>query len=248
MKHTFLFFVMLFALVSSVVAQERLLTVGLQVKPIIPTDISDAGPIVLENAPFRATFAPALGYGYGMVIRNGFNKSLSYEVGINYVKRKFSMLCEDLDSGITDKSDFGLVSYEIPNQFLVYIQLGDRLYMNTAGGISFNAYASAVASKGQNNRFQQQSLLNTGFISFSAIANVGFEYRTPKSGFFYIGASFNKPFKPVTRTTVNYERSSFEKYSMETKLSGTYLTLDLRYFFHSQPIKEKKNRTEKKKK
>jgi hypothetical protein len=248
MKNYFLLFVVWLAFFNSSVAQERLLTVGFQVKPIIPTDISDAGPVVLESTPFRATFAPALGYGYGMVIRNGFNKSLSYEVGINYVKRKFSMLCEDLDSGITDKSDFGLVSYEIPNQLLVYIQLGERLYMNTAGGISFNAYASAVASKGQNNRFQQQSLLNTGFISFSAIANVGFEYRTEKSGFFYIGASFNKPFKPVTRTTANYERNSFENYSVETKLSGTYLTLDLRYFFHSKPIKEKKNRTEKKKK
>ncbi|MFN3342610.1 MAG: hypothetical protein ACK40M_07925 [Flavobacteriales bacterium] len=226
-------------------AQERMLTLGIQYKPIFASRFFGAGEITTKDDALEASITPTWGHSYGMIIRRGFTKMISYEGGISYVKRRYAINCTDVDSGFSSPSDFSLVSYEIPNQMLIYIQLGERLYMNTAFGISLIAFASDVQSFATDRRFYHFSQLTTNFLSAALIANVGFEYRTKKSGFFYFGASFHNPVKDITRSYIEYSKDNFSTYRADFGLRGTYLTLDFRYFFHEAPIREQKNRTKK---
>lgn len=224
-------------------AQDRIITVGLQYKPIFASKFFGAGEIEVRDDIFKASIRPTWGHSYGMIIRRGINKTLSYEAGLNYTKRRYGISCTDLDSGFTDQSDFSLVSYEIPNQLLVYIRLGERFYMNNALGFAVTAFASDVQSFGTDRRFYHFSQMTTSFLSAAIIANVGFEYRSRKSGFFYLGASFHNPIKNISRSYITYQKDNFNSYTGNFNLRGTYLTVDLRYFFNESPIRQEKNKT-----
>ncbi|MGE3824458.1 MAG: hypothetical protein AB7G44_09535, partial [Bacteroidia bacterium] len=106
-------------LTNIVQAQERTVTVGLQVKPIFPVKFLKTGPQTVSQNGVDFTITPKLGYSGGMVIRWGFTNTVSLETGINYVKRNY-----DLDfktDTFQGKSDFGVVNYQIPVSALVFI-------------------------------------------------------------------------------------------------------------------------------
>ncbi len=225
---------------------EQLLTAGFQLRPIVASKFLGAGEVTGTDRTFTAGIKPTLGYTFGMVIRRGLTKKISIETGINYVRRNFELKCIDDSLKFTDISGFGMVSYEIPVQCLIYVRLGKQFYMNNSLGISVNWLASSVASFGENRLIKQQSFVNRVIANPAVLANIGFEYRTKKAGFFYLGSSLHRPFYNIAHTYVTYDLGS-KKYDTTLKMSGAFLTLDFRYFFHSQPIK-KKVHTEKKKK
>jgi len=200
-----------------------------------------------DSSILHASIKPVYGHSFGMVIRRGFTRLFSLETGINFIRRNYEMSCTDTDSGFTDVSRFGIVAYEIPVQGLIYIRLGERFYMNTAFGLSLNAFASDVSSAGTDRRFSQLSLTTTNWFNTALLANIGFEYRTVKSGFFYLGASMHKPLRNIAATEVKYEKNNFETYRVPLQLSGSFLTVDFRYFFHAQPVKKEKNKSKTKK-
>jgi hypothetical protein len=74
----------------------------------------------------------------------------------------------------------------------------------------------------------------------AVIANLGWELRTEHAGYFYLGASYHNPFSDIYLTRMEYENSSTHEV-VEVPLSGTYFTLDLRYFFPEEPVKKYKN-------
>lgn len=228
--------------------QEQLLTIGLQYKPVLASRFLGAGPVEGDTSLFSVSIKPVWGHSFGMIMRRGFTKLFSLETGINLIRRNYRMTCSDTDSGFTDVSEFGIVAYEIPVQGLIYIQLGEKFFMNTAFGGSLNAFASDVSSAGTDRRFSQLSLTTTQWFSIALTANIGFEYRTPKSGFFYLGASLHRPLREIAHTEVKYEKNNFETYRVPLELSGSFLTVDFRYFFHSKPIKKEKNSAKNKKK
>ena len=84
------------------------------------------------------------------------------------------------------------------------------------------------------------SWLNVGLT-----ANVGFEYRTTRAGYFYVGASYHRPFRAAYNSVLIYDWNNLSEEGA-LQLSGTYLTLDLKYFFHEPPEKKKKDKAEKK--
>ena len=61
-------------------------------------------------------------------------------------------------------------------------------------------------------------------------ANAGFEYRTEKSGTIYLGASFHRPFTYIYLSRIGYDGNN-KNVVIGNEMSGTYLTIDLRYFF-----------------
>jgi hypothetical protein len=227
---------------SVIFAQDRVLTAGIQVKPIFSTKFFGTGEQVLSgDSGVVFSTKPGAGFCAGMVVRYGLTNRISFESGINYVKRSYSLGINDsLFSGI---SKYRIVSYEIPLSGLVFIQLSEKLFMDVSLGISCDFFPTSVRSEDD---YFKQFGTRRNWVFESVIANLGYEYRTEKSGYFYIGASYHRPFKDIYYSTVAYYRDGTHFTSgQQFLLSGNYLTVDLRYFFHEDPLKKQsKKKTE----
>jgi hypothetical protein len=235
LKLILLHFLLVFCL-QVFVAQERVTTFGIQFKPIIPSELFNTGKqeIVQNNVAFTVT--PQMGLSFGMVIRKGMTKNLSLESGINYLTRKFELTINDQDLNFNETSNFKLVNYEIPVSLLVYIRLTEFIYMNVSGGFSLDIYPSDLYTYSSN---FQNDVLMYNWIRPSLIANIGWEYRTEKSGYFYLGASYHRPFSHMAKEIIWYNGNKRDE-RVELNLSGNYITIDFRYFFHEDPEKKKK--------
>ncbi|MFN4123550.1 MAG: hypothetical protein ACK4GL_09645 [Flavobacteriales bacterium] len=225
--------VLCFPLANIVKAQERVTTFGIQFKPFFSAGFFGTGPVSGTESGVDFKLTPVGGYSGGMMIRRGYSQRISFETGINFVRRNFKIDIQDRDFSIRDQ--FRIVGYEIPFSTLVFIQLGERMFMNTSLGLCLNMFPSDVQTfnldyahySGRYNIFNP-----------SLLANIGFEYRTYQSGYFYIGASLNRPFSAIYLSAIDYVRNQSDAI-FRTQLRGTYLTIDFRYFFHEDPQKSK---------
>lgn len=225
-------------------SQERVTTFGLQMKPIVPSNLFGAGSVELAQNGVQYSVNQRVGYSFGGVLRFGITKWFSLETGISYVRRNFSAMVFHEEFGFRDTADYRIIGYEIPISGLVFVKLSDYIYMNTSFGMALDMFPSDVAS-GRVEDFYQYSLRreykNTGstfaWAKTGLLVNVGFEFRTEKSGYFYFGGSFHRPFTPIYDAYLNYTGNNFNEVG-KLPLSGNYLTLDFRYFFH-EPPKEK---------
>lgn len=235
-KTTFYFFISFLLLISfDMKAQENITTFGVQFKPIIPLNYIDGGKQSKEQNNITFEIEPKVGLSFGMVVRKGLTKNISLETGINYLRRNFNLSINDKDSAFTSNSKFRLVTYEIPVSGLVYVQLGREMFMNVSGGMSVDLYPTPLFV----NEFEvfANAVNRKSWVQVSLIANVGWEYRTRNSGYWYVGFSFHRPFSSLMQSIVTYEAFN-RKEEARFELSGNYLTIDLRYFFHED--KEKK--------
>lgn len=214
--------------------QYNFMTAGLTFRPIIPSNllqtasIQVTGNVADENEYLRLTVDQRLGYSFGMVVRKNFTQRFAMETGVNFLRRGFDVEVTDLDSNITSGVDFAISSYEIPLMALVYIRLGEEVYMNTALGLAMVIGARSVANNNQEfDHFTAIRKFNGG-----VLANIGVEWRTEKMGSFYLGATYHQPTGPIADTKINYFRQSgVSDANIETPLNGTYLTIDVRYYF-----------------
>lgn len=217
-------------------AQSRLTTFGIQIKPVFPIGFLGTGKqtVLVDTANVKFDLSLKSGYSFGMVIRKNFSDLLALETGINYVKRKYRL--DISDENFSEGSDFRIIGYEIPASLLVYIRLGEKIFMNASMGASADMYASNVQSGSTSH-----STLTVRNHTFQAaiIANLGWEYRSEQNGYFYLGASLHRPFDSELTTRVSYKRNAKEL-EVYQPLSGSYLTIDLRYFFYEDPKKKKK--------
>lgn len=247
----FFFFFTLICFHNQSLGQARVVTAGFQYKPLFSSKFFNTGPqeltwdaeyfdtipqlIYQDSAFFK--ISPESGYCLGMVIRAGLSETWSLETGINFVRRNYQL--DMSDSTGTESTGFRLVSYQIPVQALVFIQLSDQVFMDVSMGAAADFYPSDIATYGD--RFIHSSA-RLSWLSASLLANIGWEYRTNESGYFYLGASYNRPFNSIMRSFFKRPTTDYgpEQY---IDLKGNYLTVDLRYFFHADPMKGKgKNR------
>lgn len=237
MKFLRIFILLLFCKLGSLFAQERITTAGFQFKPIFPSSFFSTGPKNFTAAGTNIEFTQKQNSGFcaGMVIRKGISKNFSFETGINYVNRKFSI--ESLDSGLTDQTTFRIISYEIPTLILLFVQLSQKIYMDVAFGHSLDIFPSDVYSRAT---YFSQYGARRNWAASSLLANLGFEYRTEKSGYIYLGVSFHRPFKFIYQTEISYDGLYKKQITATEKLDGNYLTFDIRYFFHADPEKRKR--------
>ena len=223
------------------IAQERVTTVGIQLKPILSSELINTGPQSQEVENINYSITPRSGYAFGMVIRKGFTKQISLETGINYTRKNFDLRITDDLSSLNIDDQFTYVIYEIPVTGLIYVQLGRQLFLNTSFGLAADFLPSDWDS-GDPQHYHRS--FRTYWILPSLLANVGFEYRTEKDGYFYFGFSYKRPFTNITTAKIGIvdanqqiiKQSSFD-------ILGNYLTIDLRYFFHENP--ERKSRRKK---
>lgn len=212
---------------------------GLQAKPIIPVRIFGAGPMTLSNDILEATVTPLWGYSFGGVVRAGISERFAIETGLNIVRRNYRTDYLIPDSSFTAQTTLGVVSYDIPINFLVYIQLSKQWYMNTSMGVSGNFYPTNVRSddNGYPHMFMTEGRRKS-WIRLAFNANVGFEWRTEKAGFFYLGGSFQLPFGGIFDIAPAYKYKN-TNYPILGEMNGTYVTVDFKYFL---PVIDRKGK------
>ena len=199
--------------------------VGIVVKPIIPSEL-------FSNSSFKAgadnvifTIKPEVGYNFGAVIRKAVYKGISIESGITYTLRKYSVSAVD-SSGFSAGTSFRMVSYEIPIMALFYVHIFPQDYIDGAFGMSADFFASDVETKNDN----IDALTKTRYWVAPALnAAIGYEHRTKKNGYFYIGGSYHRMLTTMAYTKIAFSHDT--KYSnVITPLVGNYFALDFKYF------------------
>lgn len=210
---------------------------GFLFKPLIPFGIVGDRPFEMEDQEiggFETTISPSFGYTYGGVVRIGLSELLAIESGINYTKRNFRADYNLPDSNVVGKDEVGFVNFEVPLNFLVYIKLSDKFYMNTSLGSSVNFNPSNIRSttnpEGAHLFIIEGRRFN--FFTFDVNANVGFEFRTEKKGFFYLGISGKLPLVPAFQIATEY-RNDVHSQVAYSSVEGATFAIDLKYFFHN---------------
>lgn len=205
---------------------------GLQVRPILPTRFIGEPEKTLINKEFSTTITQKVGYSFGGTVRAGLTKLLAFESGINFTQRNFDISMSVADSNVHAKNDLNFVTYEIPVNGLVYIRLGEQFFMNTSMGAAIcykPTHVGIVTLPGGSYTFN-----HTGFVAskigLDINVNVGFEFRTEKKGFFYIGGSGSVPLKPMFQLYAEYKYQGYSN-KVNGPVDGTFLAIDFKYFF-----------------
>ncbi|QQR86901.1 MAG: hypothetical protein IPJ76_01355 [Flavobacteriales bacterium] len=211
-------------------AQERVTTFGLQVKPVFP--LSFFKPLTAwQEGALNGEVELQGGIAFGGVVRAGLTNMLSLEVGINQIQRNYRWSLTNDTTALGGGNTIKWVGYEIPVQGLVYVRLGERTWMNAAAGASADMYPTDAV---ENDVELRTFWFRNNWLQAAVVANLGFEYRTPKSGYFYLGASYHRPFGEMA-IAEHTMRINGGEYSTRQGIVGTYLTFDVRYFFHEDP-------------
>lgn len=241
-----LILILLVILPSLAIAQRDVTTFGVQVKPMVPSKFFTTGTQTVTDEYISVDFTPRFGWNFGMLMRMGFTDMFSLETGINLVRRNYELNTSDSDYGTSMNLKYAFVGYEVPIQGLIYVKLGDELWMNASGGLSFDTYPSnafsTTSSALDTLTFDlEQRTFRRSWVQMAVLANYGFEYRTKDAGYWYIGASYHRPFSNMATTEAKYIRNAVPR-TVAADLSGSYLTVDLRYFFHEDPERKRKMR------
>lgn len=242
-KHlSFLLFLMCCIPGFSVFAQNKITTFGMFLRPSFPNQFFRTGPIDFSDRGIDYSIVQQSGISFGGIIRKGFTKRLSFETGIVYTKRNYNLTLTD--STFTGKGEYSIIGYEIPLTALVFIQLGEQLWMNVGLGPGVEFYPSDIYT---DDSFYAHYGAREQTFNGAINASLGFELRTKKSGYFYLGFNYHRSFSPIYTSVVEYYPSrdfSIPYTSIgRTQLQGDYFGIDLRYFFHEDPEKKKKKVT-----
>lgn len=197
---------------------------GIMVKPIIQTALfsTDMDRVLENGAAYQV--APEGGYNAGMIVRHRIYKGISLETGISYVKRGFNIALQD--SAISTSVNFKLINYEIPVLGLIYIQLSEQLFINNAFGLSLHFFPNDIYTETDNIRHYTE---RNEWVLPALTANVGFEFRTKKSGFFYLGGSYNRMLTTLATSQIEYPGNKNVKV-VNIPLAGHYFSVDMKYF------------------
>jgi hypothetical protein len=232
-KSTILF--LLFVSFTICHAQESTTKFGVIYKPIFPSTYFRTGPKEFSDNNVKFKIAQSSGFSAGASIRKGLTKSLSIEAALCYVKRRYNL--QITDTTFTGNSSYKIIGYEIPVQALVFVQLSQEIWMNVALGPSIDIFPSDIRTEG--NYFVQHSTRNSKLQVFNTgiLANIGWEWRTKKSGYFYLGSSYHRSLNEPYTSYIGYRRtvnqSAADAFG-KVNHSGDYLTFDLRYYFYEQ--------------
>jgi len=220
--------------VCSGLAQQGVTTFGFQVKPVFPISYFD--PVVnLERPQLTGKIELTGGFAFGMSVRVGVTKAISLETGLGQIKRRYSFSTANDTSGYAESGEVRYIGYELPITALVYIRLGERSYMNTSLGLAADFYPSDVQQDIEESSIY---IYRQNWAQLAVLGNIGVEYRTYKSGIFYLGATFHRPFNTMAvadLTWFDVNPNAVVPYTMRAALNGSYLTMDLRYYFHEDP-------------
>lgn len=211
---------------------------GFRVSPVFPTKfIGEPLLTVLnteDNFDFSTTIMQKIGFSFGGTVRAGLTKLISLETGINYTQRNFDLEMSVPDSNLFAPSDLSFVTYDVPINALFYIKMSEKWYTNASLGVAINFKPTDIGKRtkpGGPHEFVNLGLIPIGKkVSFDLNANLGFEFRSQKSGFFYLGGSARVPFSPLFEFLSEYSYQGFNRQAVG-EVDGSYLSIDFKYFF-----------------
>ena len=221
-------------------AQKDVTTLGISLKPIFPTEVFGSTTSNFDSDTLLASLKQENGFIYGFVARHGLTKRFSLEAGINVNNQNYRLQATETKDNATWDNSFRSMTFEIPLSILVFVPINDQFFVNASAGLNNQFFPSDI--KTANSEFFHQSFRNSWYKP-SLLINAGVEFRTTKSGYFYVGASYKLPYKKAYTTLLVYglnandgipERRTF------TTIKANYFTVDLRYFFHQDPEKKAK--------
>lgn len=219
-------------------AQAGVATLGIQLKPVVVLDYFDPS-VQAEQEHLRTVMDLRGGYAFGMTVRVGITNMITLETGLGSMRRNYDFRITNDTSLYDGIGTVRYTGYELPITGMVYLRLGEHTWMNTALGASMDFYPSdveAVIEEGSVYIFRRN------WAQVSVLGNLGLEYRTPKSGTFYVGATYHRPFNDLALADLRwnyYGPPVARTYTQRVSLSGSYLTVDLRYYFHEDPDRRK---------
>ena len=217
--------------------QEQKASFGIQYKPIVPLKYFNSSHQNSSQLGYNFKLSPRYSNTFGMIIRYKINKTFWFENALNYTNRNYKLELRNQNININDYNNFNIRSYEIPLQVLTYIRISNLWFVNAAFGASHTILASDVQSYGDNlSGFKQNFYRKSGGYR-ALLANLGMEYRNQTKGHYYAGISLHFPFSETGRIYPEFSEGNDifndgnfnEKFFIE--VPGSYVTLDLRYFF-----------------
>ncbi len=215
------------------------LTLGVELRTLLNPNVFNLDSTVLIDPAqnFRAVYRYSGGFGFGGILRIKLTDLWNIETGINYTRRNYSIRIDDLQTPFNDNTEVRLVGYEIPLKALIYVQLGEKIFVNVAMGGSVDFFASDISSLQRTYNFR--AFKRGSFVKGAVIGSLGAEYRTEESGYFYIGSSFHQTLGDIMITEVNYYREEDPGQPafvgrQRGVLDGAYFSVDFRYFFPVQ--------------
>ena len=204
---------------------------GFQYKAIFPARFIGEPELFLEKDGFESITKQKRGYSIGGTVRAGVTKLIAIETGINITQRNFNIDFSLADSNIFNTSTLSFIEYDIPINGLIYIQLSEKWYSNASLGVAVTFKPTDVGTSffAEDNWFYHTGVAQNK-LGFDLNANFGFEFRTEKSGFFYLGGSGRVPFQPLFGMIAQHQYQGLNNLIIGD-VDGSYLSLDLKYFF-----------------
>ena len=211
--------------------QDKKTTFGIQFKPLTEGGFLGSSQLDLKNNIFQSVFNQKKGSSFGAILRFPVWRNLYIETGLTQIKRNYTVNYKTLDSNFIASKDLSFTSHDIPLNALIFIKINELFYLNTALGVSFVHNPSNVASQikyGNNILFKAEGRKRSSFAMEFNVTS-GLEYRNTKYGSYYLGLSGRIPFKPIFDVATMYQNFG-TKEILYGSISGTYVSIDLRYF------------------
>lgn len=205
---------------------------GIQIRPVFPTNFIGDKTISLNADGFETSITQQLGIGFGGVVRASITKLIAFETGLNFTQRNFNLSVAIPDSNVFAKDSMTFIEYDIPINALIYIQLSKKVYMNTSLGVTvaYKPTNTWVKIKPKGEHYFDLFGARNNRVGLDFNANIGFEYRTKRSGFFYLGGSARVPFTSLFTYAAHYSYDANESV-LVGDVDGSFLALDFKYFF-----------------
>lgn len=206
---------------------------GFQVKPLLPTKFIGESSSSYSNQGFNVVISQKIGYSFGGVVRIALTDLIGIETGLNFFQRYFQVEMNLPDSNISTNNDFGFIQYDLPINALFYIKLSNKWFMNAAIGPSVCYKPSSVGVINQ--PIGKHEFFNIGLVDINDKVNIdlngnlGFELRTKKYGFFYLGGCARVQTAPLFNLLSRYRNGTY-KIDNYGPVSGSFLALELKYF------------------
>lgn len=211
---------------------------GFQFNTVFPTRFIGEPILEVEDQAFYTRLSQKTGFSFGGTVRAGVTQLIAIETGINFTQRNFDLYSEKKDSLVSISDELTFIEYSVPINALFYIRLADKWFMNASlgGMVTFKPTDIGVLNMpGGPHSFRHTGLVRRK-LGFDVNANIGFEFRTEKSGFFYLGGSGRVPFVPLFDLICDYTYQG-NNIRVIGEVDGSFLALDIKYFF---PVKQKR--------